>query len=55
MECKQHPQKPKKSYQPAEIKLIPVESADLLTISGDQGEWTPFVEDYDSPIQYFLS
>lgn len=35
--------KGKRDYEPAEIKLIPLAETDILTLSEDQGEWTPFI------------
>jgi len=34
----------KKVYQPAEIQIIPLKGADLMTLSQDQGEWDPLME-----------
>ncbi len=34
----------KKPYLPAEIQIIPLMGADLMTLSQDQGEWDPLIE-----------
>ena len=43
MTTEQGSEKEKRRYEPAEIKLIPISEMDILTLSEDQGEWSPFL------------